>query len=110
MSGSYEEYQRGEAEASLRHDLYLDDLRVVLSQPAGVRVLRHWLDATGAFSPLCGRDAEATVKAAAVADYGKFRMYEIVTASPEAFVHIMRAGVAYSAQMQAEAAKESENG
>lgn len=83
---------RQEAEHNQRTELYLDDLREVLAAPAGIRVLRHWLDACRVFGFLSA-GGERTVKNAALADYGHERLLEITAASPEAFMRILLAGL-----------------
>lgn len=89
-----DEYARYELEEGLRkqlRDAYNEDLRRILALPEGQRVLFHWLDASGLFG-LISSSGEETIKAAAVSDFGKQRLFEINRADPEGFIKIMRVG------------------
>lgn len=91
---------KDQAEREQRAEIYSDDLREVLSTPAGIRVLRHWLDCTCMFGSLSAATELQTIRNAALADYGHERMREITTASPEAFTSILLAGLREEAQQK----------
>lgn len=80
-------------DAETRFAAYLDDLVAVLDLEggAGVRVLRHWLDAAGAGQRL-GRAGPALRAVAALHDYGCDRMAEVALASPASLLRIQLEG------------------
>lgn len=80
-----------EAENERRAGLYAEDLAEVLKAPEGRRVLRHWLDMACVYSSISA-GGELTVRAAALSDYGRARLYEIAAASPADYLKIMLAG------------------
>ena len=79
--------------AAERLALYLDDLREVLGSPAGLRVLRRWLDCAWTFSLTFGGNEREGLRLAALSDYGKERFYEIAEAAPEACAQVMLEGL-----------------
>lgn len=87
-----ERYESEEAARARLHELYLGDLAALLEREEGVRVLFHWLDRAGTFGPI-SLGGEATIRAAAVSDYGRERVCEIQQAAPQGFIKIMKAGL-----------------
>ncbi len=79
-----------QAEVERRAEIYMGDLARVLALPEGRRVLRRWLDMANVFGEISA-GGELTVKAAALSDYGKNRLYEIAAASPADYLKIMLA-------------------
>ncbi len=74
-----------------RFMLYLEDLRQVLETPAGLRVLRQWLDAAQAFSSIWV-ESNRIYANAALMDFARERMAEIALASPLGHVKVQLAG------------------
>jgi len=88
-----EEARRIRREERTRLAAYLDDLAVVLRAGggAGVRVLRHWLDAACANDRL-SRPEPAIHGAAALYDYARDRTAEIAMADPASLLRIQLEG------------------
>ncbi len=93
LAGEYEQDRRAMRDAEARTLSYLSDLRVVLRTDggSGVRVLRHWLDAACANDRLSGAGARLH-GAAALHDYARDRMAEVVLADPVSHVRIQLEG------------------
>ncbi len=91
-----EEARRVRREERTRLAAYLDDLAAVLRAGggAGVRVLRHWLDAACANDRL-SRPEPAIHGAAALYDYARDRTAEIAMADPASLLRIR--GLAWAA-------------
>jgi hypothetical protein len=81
-----------------KRETYFDDLRFVLARPEGQRVLFAWLDNALTFGFLSA-GGEATIRNAALSDYGRERLLEIQIADVDGFIKIMKAG---AAQIQAQ--------
>jgi hypothetical protein len=88
-----EEARRARREERTRLAAYLDDLAAVLRAGggAGVRVLRHWLDAACANDRL-SRPEPAIHGAAALYDYARDRTAEIAMADPASLLRIQLEG------------------
>lgn len=88
-----EEARRARREETTRLAAYLDDLAAVLRTQggAGVRVLRHWLDAACANDRL-SRPEPAIHGAAALYDYARDRTAEIAMADPASLLRIQLEG------------------
>ncbi|MGJ3522972.1 hypothetical protein ACR4XJ_08040 [Nitratidesulfovibrio sp. D1] len=88
-----EEARRARREERTRLAAYLDDLAAVLHAEggAGVRVLRHWLDAACANDRL-SRPEPAIHGAAALYDYARDRTAEIAMADPASLLRIQLEG------------------
>ncbi len=88
-------------EAEMRFAAYLEDLTTVLAIEggAGVRVVRHWLDAAGLGARLgqCGASLRG---AAALHDYGRDRMAEVALADPASLLRIQLEGARQWAREQ----------
>jgi hypothetical protein len=93
MPDEYTEYAREDKAGADRRNAYFDDLRVLLALPEGQRVLFNWLDQALTFGFLSA-GGEATIRNAALADYGRERLLEIQTANADGFIKIMKAGSA----------------
>lgn len=88
-----EQARRARREERTRLAAYLDDLAAVLRAGggAGVRVLRHWLDAACANDRL-SRPEPAIHGAAALYDYARDRTAEIAMADPASLLRIQLEG------------------
>lgn len=88
-----EEARRHRRDERTRLALYLDDLATVLRAEggAGVRVLRHWLDAACANDRL-SRPEPGIHGAAALHDYARDRTAEIALAHPASLLRIQLEG------------------
>lgn len=88
-----EEANHARREETTRLAAYLDDLAAVLRTQggAGVRVLRHWLDAACANDRL-SRPEPAIHGAAALYDYARDRTAEIAMADPASLLRIQLEG------------------
>ncbi|MDR3045790.1 MAG: hypothetical protein LBU75_16260 [Desulfovibrio sp.] len=88
-----EEARQARREETTRLAVYLDDLAAVLRTQggAGVRVLRHWLDAACANDRL-SRPEPAIHGAAALYDYARDRTAEIAMADPASLLRIQLEG------------------
>ena len=88
-----EEARHARREETTRLAAYLDDLAAVLRTQggAGVRVLRHWLDAACANDRL-SRPEPAIHGAAALYDYARDRTAEIAMADPASLLRIQLEG------------------
>lgn len=80
-----------EPREALRLERYLDALKQVLSTPAGLIVLRHWVDQSLGFASLFVNNSNI-YKNAALADYSRDRMQEIAMADPRAFTDFIYQG------------------
>lgn len=96
-----EEARRARREERTRLAAYLDDLAAVLraGDGAGVRVLRHWLDAACANDRL-SRPEPAIHGAAALYDYARDRTAEIAMADPASLLRIQLEGARRWAEEQ----------
>lgn len=76
-----------------RFAAYLADLRLLVREPggAGLRVLRHWLDASCAFARLHG-PAPQIYATTALADFARDRMAEIALADPAGHLRMQLIG------------------
>lgn len=93
LGSEVEEARRARREERTRLAAYLDDLAAVLRAEggAGVRVLRHWLDAACANDRL-SRPEPAIHGAAALYDYARDRTAEIAMADPASLLRIQLEG------------------
>lgn len=80
-----------DADEEARNLAYMEDLREVLNTPAGVRVLRIWLDMAVAFGTVFQTNANI-YRAAALHDYAQDRLGEIMAANPRQGLKVLLEG------------------
>lgn len=89
-AGDEEQVARANRKQKLERDRELDDLRAVLSTPAGRRLLWRFMDRYMAFRSIFSTDALIMARNSGWQDVAHWIMHEIELAKPDAFLTMMQ--------------------
>lgn len=104
-AGDEEQVGRAKRGQKFARDVELDDLRAVLSIPAGRRLLWRTLTRCSAFSSVFAADPTTMAHNSGRQDVGHWLMHEIEVAKPDAFLTMMQE---HAPKQKEETPKESE--
>lgn len=89
-AGDAEQVGKAKRSQKFARDVELDDLKVLLSLPAGRRLLWRIMDRYMAFRSVFSTDALIMARNSGWQDVGHWLMHEIEVAKPDAFLTMMQ--------------------